>query len=726
MRTIHLICNAHIDPVWLWPWTAGLDEIINTCESVCNLLDRHPEVIFTRGESWVYERIEEIDPALFRRIRKHVKAGRWEIVGGWFVQPDCNLPGIYGLRKQIELGRDYFQRTFGQFPRIAYNVDSFGHSAALPGLMAEAGQNGYIMMRPQENEQKLPARLFRWRGYEDGPEITTFRIASAYCTPGGANIGHLERSLESIPPGITHTMCFVGIGDHGGGPTEEIVQWLHAHRDAIPGARLEFSSPSRFFKAVAREAGRLPLVTGELQKHAIGCYSVHRAIKEETSLCEHLLEQAEHALARDRSASRKVAAASKEALASALRWLCFNQFHDTLGGTCVPSAWRAARAQLGYAQTVAEDILAHTLRRAATALPACPHQRIVLNCPGTPFHDWIEHEPWLEWTRWQPDWTLVDEKGAEVPYQVLEAEGVTEGLVRLLFKLRLSPGHLRILRIASRSSGSGFGPDSGSGFGLGSGKKPVSGPAIAPIPEFISGAKAPTLELIKDDSDTWSHGLNSYEGPATATARWSRRLIPVDQGPLLHSWKRTGRIGRSELQSEWRHYTGEDFWELRLDVEWRESRQLLRLVWSPGGEIGWRDDGIAGGGLRREPDGTEFPLRDRSWLSVGRGGGKGAGVVCPGVYSISGNRRELRLTLLRSAIMAHHDPHNGRASRRVFSDQGHQHFVFRFFPISSRLVPEELDHHALALRRPPQVMDLTRGMPLRPCRGQATHAPLFG
>jgi len=124
MKTVHLVFNAHIDPIWLWPWTSGLDSVLNTCETMCNLLDRNPDVTFTRGEAWAYEQVERIDPTLFHRIREHVRAGRWEIVGGWYIQPDCNLPGVEGFRKQIELGRDYFRSRFQQFPDIAYNVDS--------------------------------------------------------------------------------------------------------------------------------------------------------------------------------------------------------------------------------------------------------------------------------------------------------------------------------------------------------------------------------------------------------------------------------------------------------------------------------------------------------------------------------------------------------------------------------------------------------------------------
>jgi alpha-mannosidase len=248
---IHLIFNAHIDPIWLWPLQAALDEVLATCRSACDRLDAHPDLTFSRGEAWVYHQIERLDPALFRRITRYIKQGRWEIVGGWWIQPDCNLPSGFAFRRQIEEGKRYFLDRFGHFPEIAFNVDSFGHAATLPGYLRTAGQRYYIMMRPQEREMALPARLFRWRGYEGGPEVITFRIASSYTTRE-LNLEHIRACLEGLPKEVEDTMCFVGVGDHGGGPTERQIAWLRQHWNAFEGHTFLFSTPARYFKAVAR------------------------------------------------------------------------------------------------------------------------------------------------------------------------------------------------------------------------------------------------------------------------------------------------------------------------------------------------------------------------------------------------------------------------------------------------------------------------------------------
>lgn len=441
MMTVHMVFNAHIDPVWLWPWQSGLDEALATCRSACDRLDTHPELIFTRGEAWVYQQIEQIDPRLFDRIVAHVNAGRWEIVGGWWIQPDCNAPSGFAMEKQIALGKEYFQKRFGCFPKVGYNVDSFGHAATLPGFMHAAGQTHYVMMRPQEHEKPLPARLFRWRGHEGGPEIVTFRIATAY-TCREISTQYIRDAMTELPAGLEHTMCFVGVGDHGGGPTEGQIRWIKEHAESLDGCRLVFSSPRRFFDAVAQFTAELPLVTGELQMHAVGCFSVYRPVKTALRRSEHLVKQAEIMNAGGN-------AQAAVALDEAWKRICFNHFHDTLGGTCLPSAYRQVLAQLGQAEAIADEVLQTCLRQQLADWPDDPWQRIVAcNASEVAFDDWIEVEPWLDGRTWEAGWQLLDEQGRPVPYQCMQSEAEAVGLcTRLLLRTHIDARGWRVFRI---------------------------------------------------------------------------------------------------------------------------------------------------------------------------------------------------------------------------------------------------------------------------------------
>lgn len=707
MRTIHIVFSAHIDPVWLWPWTVGVDEALNTCYTMCNTLDRHPDIVFTRGEAWIYEQVRRHDPALFKRIVKHIRAGRWSVVGGWWIQPDCNLPGLENMHRQIELGRAWFEEHLGLFPKIGYNVDSFGHTAALPDVMAAHGQENYVFMRPMAHETKLPANMFKWRGYPGGKTVTAFRISYGYATIFPPTLEWVESSLKPMPKNVTHTMCFLGVGDHGGGPNEHMIEWVRANKHAIPGAVMEFSSPERFFKALKPELKHLPTVTGELQMHAIGCYTGHRPVKLGVRRAENMLALTRRALAAAPAAERKAAAPAMDDL---WRNVCFNSFHDTLGGSCTPSAAKAADDQLAGAKAGAEVILSETFRRKAHALPADPRQRIVLaNYTGEKFADFVEHEPWLEWTHWKPDWCLLDERNKLVPHQIIEPETLMPDTMRVLFPADLAAGEFRTVRIARNPSGKvaalkGAAPD----FKLtvssdGSGKLTPATGAACPLPE---------LKLIEEKSDTWSHNIDRFAGPQLDHAHWSEPVL-VETGPIRQLWRIDGRIGESRICADWRRYVGQDFYELKLRVTWHEHHKLLRLSWAPGAAIESRDDGIAGGGLSRASDGRELPLRDRSLLKLASGAR--AGLVAPEVFAISGDEKAVHLTLLRSCPFAHHDPRvlPEKLEHYAWQDQGEHTFFFRYFP-AGKVTAKELDRHAHLLQQRPTIADLTRGMPHRP------------
>ena len=76
--TIHMIANAHLDPVWLWSWQRGADEVVATCRVACDLLNEYLELIYTRDEAWVYEIVHRCAPDVFERIKHHIANAHWE------------------------------------------------------------------------------------------------------------------------------------------------------------------------------------------------------------------------------------------------------------------------------------------------------------------------------------------------------------------------------------------------------------------------------------------------------------------------------------------------------------------------------------------------------------------------------------------------------------------------------------------------------------------------
>ena len=220
MKELHLICNAHLDPVWQWDWNEGATAALATFYSAAELADEY-DYIFCHNEALLYEYIEEYDPALFARIQELVKAGKWHIMGGWYVQPDCNVPSGEGFVRQIETGLKYFKEKFDYRPTVAVNFDSFGHTQGLVQILKKCGFNGYLFCRPMPEFMTLPDMAFRWIGF-DGSEVKAVRIEdeNIYCSKLGNAVNEIKRKMQ---PWMKEEVGIAlwGVGNHGGGASRK-------------------------------------------------------------------------------------------------------------------------------------------------------------------------------------------------------------------------------------------------------------------------------------------------------------------------------------------------------------------------------------------------------------------------------------------------------------------------------------------------------------------------
>ena len=226
-KKIHLIGNAHLDPIWLWRWQEGCGEVLQTFRSAVDRLNEYDELVFTCSSASYYRWVEEIDPELFDEIRKLVKRGRWVPVNGWWVQPDCNMPSGESFARQALYSQLYYYEKFGDICKIGYNVDSFGHSGMLPQLLTKGGMRCYVMMRPGMHENpEIPENLFWWDS-PDGSRVLTYRIPESYGVSGKEDI---DRKLPDYMQRAENTghgmMMLFGVGNHGGGPTKGDIEYL--------------------------------------------------------------------------------------------------------------------------------------------------------------------------------------------------------------------------------------------------------------------------------------------------------------------------------------------------------------------------------------------------------------------------------------------------------------------------------------------------------------------
>src|SRR5919199_411769 len=244
-RVLHIIGYSHIDAAWLWPWRDGSNLALTTMRSALDRMKETPEFRYCHSSSAHYRWVERADPKMFEEVKERVREGRWEVVGGWPVEPDCNVPSTESFVRHSLYGKDYFRRALGVEVNVGFNPDAFGHAAGLPGLLRRAGLRYYVFMRPQEHEMKLPI-LFWWEG-PDGSRLLTLRIRRGYSMNAG---GIAEAAQNSFAPGFDHAAYFLGVGDHGGGATKEQIRRVVEQRQDATLPELRFSTVAEFFAAV--------------------------------------------------------------------------------------------------------------------------------------------------------------------------------------------------------------------------------------------------------------------------------------------------------------------------------------------------------------------------------------------------------------------------------------------------------------------------------------------
>src|ERR1700722_4064195 len=348
-RVLHIIGHSHIDAAWLWPWRDGEDAVLTTFRSALNRINETPGFCYSHSSSAHYRWVERTDPEMLSEIKQRIREGRWEVVGGWPVEPDCNIPATESFVRHALYGKAYCQSALGADVKIGFNPDSFGHAAGLPTILKRAGYGYYVFMRPQEHEMDLPL-LFWWEG-ADGSRVLTLRIWHSY--DGGPKLIQ-PAATGAFAPGFDHAAFFLGVGDHGGAVTKEQIQQVLAFQQDASLPQLRFSTLRDFFLAVESSpafAG-LPVVRTELQHHSRGCYSAYGEGKFLNRRAERWLGEAETiALVANLSAGHAYPA---DQYAEAWWKVLFCQFHDMMAGTSLYSDYQDVRDSVGYACEVAQ------------------------------------------------------------------------------------------------------------------------------------------------------------------------------------------------------------------------------------------------------------------------------------------------------------------------------------------------------------------------------------
>lgn len=683
---LHLIGNAHLDPVWLWRWQEGCAEAIGTCWAAVDRLEEGDGFIFTKGEAHIYDWIEQLEPELFARIQTYVAEGRWVIVNGWWIQPDCNVPSGESVIRQALYGKRYFKAKFNVDVPVGYNVDSFGHPSTFPMLLQHTGSTRYTFMRPNADELDLPANLFNWVA-PDGSEVTAFRIQGAYNT--SKREMPLPEKIDlnyNLSDKFGHSlMCFYGVGNHGGAPTIENIKEIE--RRLALGENLKFSDPQSFFDEVS--SPDLPRFEQGLQFHAIGCYAAASELKTLNRKAESLLEQAEAAAT---LALRETGTEyPRDTFEMLWRKLLFNQFHDTLGGTSLESACEDSVSELNFVIAGAEEQLNAAVRHLGRTIskPVDPTDAtfLVMNFSGSPAQRMVEAEPWVDKDTVSPR-AIIDEDGNVIPFQYINPHGKTTGLQRITFPLDVPAYGYRTLRFAVDSQHGVPAPGVSFGEQVPELQFETAGYALALDGE--TGAitslrnKKSGIELfdgpahlgivVADDTDTWGHGPANFGIEGTSMKLTG--IKHLDSGPVRCAIEVATKCGDSTFCTTIILPADPELSvQLRVRLDWREKNHLLRIAY-PIGANNFEYE-VPAGWEQRADDGREVP--GQRWVRA-VGEDKTVAITNDAKYSFAALDGTLYITAVRAPVYAHHTPielQDGASYRHM--DQGPQSFVIELF-----------------------------------------------
>ena len=686
MKKVHLIGNAHLDPVWLWQWQEGFAEIKATFRSALDRMKEFDDFKFTSACGAYYMWIEKSDPDMFEEIRQRVREGRWCLTGGWLIQPDCNIPCGESFARHALITQRYFQEKFGRMAVTGYNVDSFGHNGSLPMILRQSRMKNYVFMRPSPEEKPLPAHYFNWES-ADGSRVDAYRIPFRYNIDGRRANRGIERFAEIEALGEnTDQMAFYGVGNHGGGPTVAFLQEMHR---VLP-SQFVYSTPDAYFDA--QSISDAPVVRDDLQYHAKGCYSACAQIKQGNRYAENALLGAERLSVL--SARLTGLEYPEQDLQYAWKRVLFNQFHDILGGCSIREAYADAAAVHGEAMAIAERIKNEACQQISwqvdTLAGHAPGHVSEADADriGYPVVVFTPHAfPMTAPVHIRKVYDRVtDATGRDVPLQQVRDSktnnadkyatvfmATVPAFGYALFRMFRSADACEMrgsLTVTERSMENdririAFSEDG----------EVCSLYDKRAKRELLS---APTELALYDDekNDTWAHGEQFFKDRVVYTVQGS--VHRIEQGPVRAGFRTEQRFGDSTIIRDYYLHAESDMVEVRVKVDFREKFRILKLCFPMTGAGHKAYGKIPFGAIERPTDGSEQVCGD--WIAMqSEQGGLGIANDCKHSFEAEGN--VLSLTVLRSALYADHYGQQERDEFCEFMEQGEQRFAYSPFPL---------------------------------------------
>ena len=366
------IGHAHIDVAWLWTLGQTRQKSRRSFTNVLRLMERYRSFSFTQSQPQLYDYLIEDDPDLFQEIKDRVKDGRWEPIGGMWVEADCNISSGESLVRQLLLGREFFRDHFGPDAEspVLWLPDVFGYAWNLPQLIKEAGLEYFFTIKIGWSQyNRLPFDSFWWQGLDGTRVLTHFSTtknpesvhASTYnadASPGQILGTWLNfQNKDDAPPGKTLPMLMsYGWGDGGGGPTQEMIENILELEEFPSAPRVKPGKVIDFYRQLEAVSEKLPVWNGELYlEFHRGTYTTQARNKRANRKMEFSLHDAEF-LASTASLFDSDYPYPFEMLDKAWKLVCLNQFHDILPGSSIAPVYQESLLQYREVERICQQI----------------------------------------------------------------------------------------------------------------------------------------------------------------------------------------------------------------------------------------------------------------------------------------------------------------------------------------------------------------------------------
>ncbi len=375
-RQVSLLGHAHLDMAWLWPVADTWDAAERTFVSALQLQEDYPELIFGHSSPALYAWLQVHRPELWQRVKTAINQNQWEVIAGLWIEPDCIVPNGESLIRQVLYGQRYVEQQLGVKNRIAWLPDSFGFCNQLPQILTQGGIDYFVTEKLLWNDTtEFPYQLFEWQS-PDGTRITSYMSARIGTQIDPVQMAEYACQWEQST-GIADSLWLPGVGDHGGGPTREMLETAARWGRSPFFPRLEFAKAHDYLDRVRNTSG-LPVWNQDLYlEYHRGCYTTHADQKRYNRRAEALLYQAE--LFASLATIATGASYPKQSLETLWKTVLFNQFHDILPGSSIAEVFVDANRDWEVVMIEGQGILERALGAIAQhiQLPNPPHSEAI-------------------------------------------------------------------------------------------------------------------------------------------------------------------------------------------------------------------------------------------------------------------------------------------------------------------------------------------------------------